>query len=198
MDNIEKILPLLEFKENWIYEVLVMQRKKDNPQIVNNQNIRIIKSYIISCKQELLDKQQEMINLANVFNARVYIKLQPYDLSKVGLKIMETLIQKMQNKEYSYQSLLTKALGNMNPEKKFWVIDVDYKDVSDNDILRIKTVINDCEPNGRNVIAEIPTPNGIHIITKPFNTQQFMTHQDVYYKCEIKKNNPTILYSNIK
>lgn len=198
MDNIEKILPLLEFKENWIYEVLVMQRKKDNPEIVNNQNIRIIKSYIISCKQELLDKQQEMINLANVFNARVYIKLQPYDLSKVGFKIIETLIQKMQNKDYTYQSLLTKAIGNMSPEKKIWVVDVDFKDVSENDILRIKTVINDCEPNGRNVIAEIPTPNGIHIITKPFNTQQFMTHQDVYYKCEVKKNNPTILYSNIK
>ena len=198
MDNIDKILPLLEFKENWIYEILVLQRKKDNPEIVNNQNIRIIKSYTISCKQELLDKYNEMIKLANLFNARVYIKLQPYDINKVGFKLMEILVQKMQNKDYSYQSLFTKALGNMSAEKKIWIIDVDYKDVSENDILRIKTVINDCEPNGRNIIGEIPTPNGIHIITKPFNTQQFMTHQDVYYKCEIKKNNPTILYSNIK
>lgn len=197
-NNIEKILPLLEFKENWIYEVLILQRKKDNPNLVNNQNVRIIKSYVISSKESLLDKYDEMIKLADLFNARVYIKLQPYDISKVGFKIMESLIQKMQNKDYTYQSLLTKAIGNMSPEKKIWVIDVDFKDASENDILRIKTVINDCEPNGRNIITEIPTPNGIHIITKPFNTQQFMTHQDVYYKCEIKKNNPTILYSNIK
>ena len=197
-NNIEKILPLLEFKENWIYEVLVLQRKKDNPEIVNNQNVRIIKSYTISSKESLVNKYDEMIKLADLFNARVYIKLQPYDISKVGFKIMETLIQKMQNKDYSYQNLLTKALGNMSPEKKIWVVDVDYKDASENDILRIKTIINDCAPNGRNVIAEIPTLNGAHIITRPFNTQQFMTHQDVFYKCEIKKNNPTILYSNIK
>lgn len=198
IDNIEKILPLLEFKENWIYEVLVLQRKKDNPEIVNNQNVRIIKSYTISSKESLVNKYDEMVKLADLFNARVYIKLQPYDISKVGFKIMETLVQKIQNKDYSYKSLLTKALGNMSPEKKIWVVDVDFKDTSENDILRIKTIINDCEPNGRNVIAEIPTLNGAHIITRPFNTQQFMTHQDVFYKCEVKKNNPTILYSNIK
>jgi hypothetical protein len=198
IDNIEKIIPLLEFKENWIYEVVILQRKKDNPHLVNNQSVRIIKSYTISSEESLLNKYDEMKQLADLFNARVYIKLQPYDISKVGFKIMETLIQKMQNKDYSYQSLLTKALGNMAAEKKIWIIDVDYKDISHNDILRIQTVINDCYNNGPAIIAKIPTPNGIHIITKPFNTQHFMTYQDVYYKCEIKKNNPTILYSNIK
>jgi hypothetical protein len=197
MDNIEKILPLLEFKENWVYEVLILQRKKDNPDVINNQSVRIIKSYTISSKETLVSKYDEMKKLADLFNARVYIKLQPYNIDKVGFKLMEVLLQKMQNKDYSYQSLLTKALGNMSPEKKIWIVDVDYENVSSNDILRIKTVLNDCEPNGRNIIGEIPTPNGIHIITRPFNTQQFLTHQDVFYKCEIKKNNPTILYSNL-
>ena len=196
IDNIENIIPLLEFKENWIYEVLILQRKKDNPELV--KSVRIIKSYTISSEEALVNKYDEMKKLADLFNARIYIKLQPYSIDKVGFKLMEVLIQKMQNKDYSYKSLFTKALGNMSPEKKIWIVDVDYQNVSKNDVLRIKTVINDCAPNGRNIIGDIPTPNGIHIITRPFDTQQFMTHQDVFYKCEVKKHNPTILYSNIK
>jgi hypothetical protein len=197
-DNIDRIIPLLEFKEDWFYEVMVLQRKKDNPHLVNNQNVRNIKSYMIKDLDSLLERYNEMKTLAEVFNARVYIKLQPYSLTKLGFKLFEVLSQRMQNKEYSYNSLVTKAIGNMSSEKKIWIVDIDYKDVTENDILRIKTIINDCEPGGDHIITTIPTPNGIHIVTKGFNTQQFMTHQDVYYKCDVKKNNPTILYSNLK
>jgi hypothetical protein len=197
-DNIDRIIPLLEFKEDWFYEVMVLQRKKDNPHLVNNQNVRNIKSYMIKDLDSLLERYDEMKTLAEVFNARVYIKLQPYSMTKLGFKLFEVLSQRMQNKEYSYNSLVTKAIGNMSSEKKIWIVDIDYKDVTENDILRIKTIINDCEPGGDHIITTIPTPNGIHIVTKGFNTQQFMTHQDVYYKCDVKKNNPTILYSNLK
>ena len=76
-DNIERIIPYLEFKEEWFYEVMVLQRKKDNPHLVNNQNVRIIKSYMIKSEESLLDKYDEMKTLADTFNARVYIKLQP-------------------------------------------------------------------------------------------------------------------------
>jgi hypothetical protein len=196
-DNLKQITSLLVFQEGYFYEVLILQRKKDNPNSANNQNVRIIKHYIVESLEYLLSKYDEMKTLADLFNARVYIKLSSYSKEKLGYKILETLASKFQNKDLNYSNLVTRAIGNMSPNFKFWIIDVDYKDASENDILRIKTIINDCDPNGRNVIADIPTPNGIHIITKPFNTQQFMIHQDVYYKCEIKKNNPTILYSNL-
>jgi hypothetical protein len=196
-DNIKQIIPLLEFKEDWFYEVLILQRKKDNPHLVNNQSVRIIKSYMIKSEESLLSKYDEMKTLTDTFNARVYVKLQPYSTTKLGFKLFEVLAQKMQNKDYSYNSLVTKATGNMSAEKKIWIVDVDHKDVTENEILRIKTAINDCEPSGDHIIDTIPTPNGIHIVTRPFNTQQFMINQDIYYKCEIKKHNPTILYSNL-
>lgn len=37
----------------------------------------------------------------------------------------------------------------------------------------------------------IPTKNGYHIITKPFNLKQF---KDKYPDIDVHKNNPTILY----
>jgi hypothetical protein len=196
-DNIKQIIPLLEFKEDWFYEVMILQRKKDNPDTGASQNVRIIKSYMIKSEESLLSKYDEMKTLADTFNARVYIKLQPYSTTKLGFKLFEVLAQKMQNKDYNYNSLVTKATGNMTSEKKIWIVDVDYKDVTENEILRIKTSINDCDPSGDHIIDTISTPNGIHIVTRPFNTQQFMINQDIYYKCEIKKHNPTILYSNL-
>ena len=41
------------------------------------------------------------------------------------------------------------------------------------------------------MIAYIPTKNGYHIITKPFNLKQF---KDKYSDIDVHKNNPTILY----
>ena len=152
---------------------------------------------MIDSLEDLLSQYDEMKLLADNFNTVVYIKLGAYSKEKLGFKILEVLSHKLQIKDLDYYDLLLQSINDMNTIPKYWIVDVNVENVSNNDILRIKTVINDCEPNGRNVIADIPTPNGIHIVTKPFNTNQFLTHQDVYYKVEVKKNNPTILYSNL-
>jgi len=41
------------------------------------------------------------------------------------------------------------------------------------------------------IYTQIPTKNGYHIITKPFNLKQF---KDKYPDIDVHKNNPTILY----
>ena len=153
---------------------------------------------MIDSLEDLLSKYDEMKLLADNFNMEVFIKLGAFSKEKLGFKILEVLSNKLQIKDLDYSDLVLQAINDMNTIPKYWIVDVDYANASEFDILRIKTVINDCEPNGRNIIVDIPTPNGIHIITKPFNTQQFLVHQSLYYKCKVRKNNPTILYSNLK
>jgi hypothetical protein len=186
IDNIKNIIPLLLFQKGNFYEVRV-----------ESPSNKMIKHYMIDSLEDLLSQYDEMKLLADNFNTEVYIKLGAYSKEKLGFKILEVLSHKLQIKDLDYYDLLLQSINDMNTIPKYWIVDVNVENVSNNDILRIKTVINDCEPNGRNVIADIPTPNGIHIVTKPFNTNQFLTHQDVYYKVEVKKNNPTILYSNL-
>jgi hypothetical protein len=48
-------------------------------------------------------------------------------------------------------------------------------------------------PVGDKVIAEIPTKNGVHLITRPFNLQEFKETFDGDWDI-IHKNNPTLLY----
>ena len=185
INNLKQILPLLEFKENWVYELLILQRKKDNPHLVNNQNVRTIKVYNIYSKNYLESKMDEIITLCDLFNARAYIKLGPIDTSKLGYEIIKYTIEKMKNQDYNFSHILNKAIGNLSPVKKRWVIDID-------DLDYVEKVISVIPKEA--YICTIPTKNGVHLITSPFKIDDFMLHQELYYKCEIKKNNPTLLY----
>ena len=51
------------------------------------------------------------------------------------------------------------------------------------------------QPISNKVKAVIPTLNGSHLITSPFNTEEFMID---YPNFDIHKNNPTILYFKTK
>ena len=188
IDNIENIIPLLVFQNTSFYEILIKK----------NSNDQVIKHYMIDNLQSLLTNYNEMKYISDCLDASVYIKLSSYSKEKLGYKILEIISKKLEKQELDYYKLVQESIDDLSSNVEIWVVNIDYQNVSINDVLRIKTVINDCAPNGRNIIGDIPTPNGVHIITRPFNHQQFLTHQDVYYKCTIHKNNPIILYSNIK
>ena len=42
---------------------------------------------------------------------------------------------------------------------------------------------------------ELPTANGVHFITKPFDLQRF---KEIYPNTDVHKNNPTLLYYDNK
>jgi hypothetical protein len=49
--------------------------------------------------------------------------------------------------------------------------------------------INDQTPD--KVVKKIPTPHWMHLITTPFDLQEF---KKVYPEIDVHKNNPTILF----
>jgi hypothetical protein len=198
INNLEKLKKILTFEPNWFYEILIMKRRKDFGNEDMNKPVKIIKSYNITSIESLEYKMDEIIKLCESLNARACINPQPYSFSKLGFKIMEVSLKMIQDGNNGYNGIVSEAIGDMTPEIKRWVIDIDNIRANISDINRIKTVINDCSPNGDNILLTVDTPNGIHLITRPFNLQTFITYQDVYYKVDIKKNNPTILYCNIQ
>ena len=62
---------------------------------------------------------------------------------------------------------------------------------------RIKGIIDSIEPIGVNKIVEtVPTRNGYHLITRPFNKKVFY---EMYNKnLDIHDNNPTLIFCNLK
>ena len=65
-----------EFK-NWeFYFIQLIKRAKDNPWVrwINwNNHARCIKTYSIRTQEDLKKRKQEMIDIATVCNARIYI-----------------------------------------------------------------------------------------------------------------------------
>lgn len=188
IDNIDKILPFLQFEsEDDFYYLQILQRKKENPQIGSNS--RVIKNYYVTSKEYLLKYYDEIIKLCEVFNARASIRLNKRSFEKVGFKTMTNLANTMINKEYTFlKASYDRAcgLGHNDPNKK-WILDIDSEEICP---LMIP-FINNIEPKGNKIYKALKSKSGFHLITKPFNLELF---KDKYPKIEIHKDNPTNLY----
>ena len=201
IDNLDKILPLLKFEsQDDFYYLQILQRKKENPQLGSNS--RVIKNYYVASEDYLIKHYEEIKKLCEVFNARASIRLNKRSFEKVGFKAMTNLANTMMNKEYSFlKASYDRACGlGHNDKNKTWIVDIDKDEVTW--LEQILKSISPCEPLGNKIVVQIPSKSGIHLITKPFNLEQFKKNFDGelkeykmnYIELEIHKDNPTNLY----
>ena len=194
INNIDLIKPFLKWNDpNDFYFVQILRRKKENPD--NTSNSQTIKNYFVHSVNELDAKYSEMKILAQYFHARVYINLNRRNYEHLALHMMKKITDCMINRAYkSIQNGYESICCNFHFEKtKKWVVDLDDDHHDENDKLCIHKLI---QKTGGNIHKKIPTPNGVHLITSPFNTQELSEQLSAagIYMPDIHKNNPTLLY----
>lgn len=190
IDNIELIKPLLEFESSDdFYYLQILQRKKENKLM--NSNSRVIKNYYIKSTDYLDNRYDEIKKLCIQFNARASIRLNKRSFEKVAFKCMQNIANTMMSRDYDFiNKAYDRACGQShNDSNKKWILDFD-------DSIHpsfFEKTINNLEPteNRFKVITYIPSKTGWHIITSPFNVQEF---RNTYSSIEIHKDNPTNLY----
>lgn len=196
IDNLQILLPFIkpESKDDFYY-LQILQRKKENPQLGSNS--RVIKNYYIKSQDELIKKYDEVKDLCRIFNARAMLRLNKRSFEKVGFKALENLAHTMMNKDYdklhsSYDRAV--GLGHNDPEKK-WILDIDIKeeDLEFDWMYNLNEFITSCSPNEgeSKTIARVLSRAGCHIITNPFNMQEFGKQ---YPYISVHKDNPTNLF----
>ena len=89
--------------------------------------------------------------------------------------------------------------GKFSSDKdKTWVIDIDdFNLIPEPTFKKICQDLTDLQvETGRQPLVEIiPTKNGIHLITRPFNiTKAKVLHPEILNKKNIKKDSPTLLF----
>lgn len=190
IDNFELIKPLLTFEKSGdFYFVQILQRKKD---IVNKslfQKERVIKEYFIENSDYLLIKKKEMITLANLFNARVTIWLNKRNYESLAFKLLSELSNRVSQKAYKFKNLISSVIQKNPIKNEKFLIDIDNEKIKK--LEEIKLFLLDINPPGEKVIIEIPSKEGVHLITKPFDVNKFKTE---YSDIDIHKDNPTNLY----
>lgn len=195
IDNFEQIKSLLTFdNENEFYFLQIIQRKKDhkdsNFKLGISNNNRLIKAYYIFDIEQLDKYKLEIITLCDEFNARAGICLNKRNSKMLSFEMMKLLAENIGNGYYNQLGgLWNTVCGQHYSDKdKKWLIDID--DLNYN-CLELKEYIYNQQPIGDKYITTIPTKNGIHYITKPFNMGEF---GEKYSEFQVHRNNPTILY----
>lgn len=197
IDNFEQVKSLLTFPDDDIYYHLqILRRGKDHPELPSAN--RMIKAYFI-CSLEGLDYvEDEIKKLCEFFQARAYINLAPKSIKKTTMLQLKYLAQRAYEGDFKkiWKSWNTCA-GEIKGEEARWVVDVD--DVN-TDIEKLDECLKHIQPYDYSprdwgvpskIITKIPTKSGYHLITKPFNLQQF---KEKYPDIDVHKNNPTLLY----
>ena len=192
IDNFELITSLLKFPNNDIYYHLqIIRRGKDHPNLPAAN--RTIKAYFITDVNDLNFYKQEIKDLCKFFEARAYINLAPKSIRKTTMLQLKYLAQRTYENDFqkiwkSWNTCAVKIKG----EESRWVVDIDCSLEKMIYWWDIKEYINEkCEPVGNKIISIIPTKNGNHLITSPFNIKQF---KEKYPDIDVHKNNPTLLY----
>lgn len=191
VDVFDKIKELLVFEsDDDFYYLQILQRKKENPQLESNS--RVIKNYYIDNVDYLENRYDEIKGVCDHFNARAMLRLNKRSYSKVAFKTMQNIANTMSNGEYSFiKKSYDRACGNgHNDKNKTWIIDIDGE-FKDDWLLEMIHFIDDCKPEGDKLVTQLPTKNGMHLITKPFNLRDF---KKKYPEIDIHKDNPINLY----
>lgn len=195
IDNFELIKPLLTFpNDDTYYHLQILRRGKDHPELPAAN--RMIKAYFICSLESLNYVEQEIKDLCKFFGARAYINLAPKSIKKTTMLQLKYLAERAYIGDFKkiWKSWNTCA-GEIKGEESRWIVDIDGP--TNGEISEF--IEYQCEPivkkfNGyviSKIIEYIPTKNGYHIITTPFNLQQF---KEKYPDIDVHKNNPTLLY----
>lgn len=207
VDNFEQLNSLLKFEsDDDFYMLQIIKRRKENPDV--DRNSSTLKTVYLHRENQLMEIKEDLIWLADKNNARIYLNPNRKSFKKCTCQCLKEFANRISednyHKPYKIFDSVAGSCGSKNP---IWLIDIDWNDISEifNNIDNIqylkKTYINKiCElintlrPEGNDkVIAQIPTKNGVHILTKPFDVQEF---RKWYPTTDIHKNNPTLVWCN--
>lgn len=200
IDNSEKIRPLLKFpKETSFYFVQVLQRKKEHPTLEGNA--RNVDNFFIYSLEDFDKYLPKIIDCCNRFNARAYFRLNIRDAEVIAQRAIQKGFELLIAKNFKQvKNAYLHACGERHSdEDKTWVIDIDKNADGDwdyvNNIVHMKATIaklrQEAQQEKTSIVADIPTKNGIHLITRPFRLDKF---KELFPTVDVHKDNPTILY----
>lgn len=173
--------------------VQVIQRNKECN--VNSKG-NTIKDYHFFDKETFLSKKKEIITLCKAFNARAYFWVNPRSCKEIQYGIIKEALEALELGTHKLFKCVSKAIGKKrcNKYKSKWIMDFDTKDWSL--INKYLEIVYKCRPDGVKVNTFIKTVNGIHIISDPFDLEQFKQNVAIAKldNIDIHRDNPTLLY----
>lgn len=200
-DNFDLIKSMMDFKEvdNLFMHLQIHRRGKDHPDLPAAN--KLIKSWLVRSAEHLASLKDEVVFLCEHYKARAYISCAPKSIAKLNTLILRKLADNLYTGNIiNPWHVFNSACGELQGVEKRWVVDVDTKDKDKIEFIKLeidRIWVNTHPQDWGKVresawlLAKIPTLNGCHLITPPFNLQEF---SKLFPDTEVKKNGLTALY----
>lgn len=191
VDNFKKIGDFLEFEEGKFYYLQIIRRKSDRYFVGSS----VLRSYRIERLEQLKLYKKEIITMCEAFGARAYIDVCRRSYERTALQTLKKASDYLYGGQYPAMASVFERSIMLYQDTKFWVIDIDTDD--DEFINGVVDKIDSCHSGyDNNVVLIVPTVQGAHAISRPFNTVQLGSLVDGEL-VTIHKNRPTLLYCNL-
>lgn len=197
IDNFELLNSLIEkefVSEDVFFLGEIITRKKENPE--QTKSAKIVETIFLKKVDSLMRKKDYIIKICNAINARFYLYINPRSHKRVTLEMAHRLTDMIRREEFLCNLQIAEKMAGKTPNgRKYWVVDIDTQSKEDQKL--IEESISDCLPDvGQSkVILRIPTKNGIHLITKPFDKKDFFAKVGLEnIELSVFDNSPTLVY----
>lgn len=200
INNFEQIRGFLDFSNpDTYYFIQILKRRKDNPDM--DKDMSVIDDIFIYSVEQFDRMEKEIIKTCIDYNARAYFRVNKRSMKKTALQMLKRVTDLIISENYkAVKSAFSSVSGEFHADDdKKWIVDIDNFDKSKmGESLRALSIYQNLEElqkeSKREPLMEVvPTKNGVHIITRPFNLQKF---KQMYPEIDVHKDNLTILFCN--
>lgn len=201
IDNFGPIGSMIDFgKDGGLFlHLQILRRGKDHPDLPAAN--KLMKSWLVRSREHLDMLREEVVFMCEHYQARAYISCVPKIMKKLNMLVLRKLAENQYTGNViNPWSVINSACGELPGVERRWVVDVDCKDVRfeasvkcEIDRLWVNVHPEDWgkKRNDSWLIAQLPTLNGTHLLSRPFNLQEFKKR---FPEVEVKKNGLTTLY----
>ena len=204
-DNFKKYRSFMRLPEtergDKYYVIELVRRGKDCPDLpAANYHF---KNYYIDTLDKYDKVQDEIKLLCKTLRLRAYVSVNRKSYSRVAMSTVAEMARRASLNDFRKPYAIFESCSGkfVDKDDKHWVIDIDGVPPQIHDFVvdAYKTVITKCRPEGVKVELVLPTKHGIHLITKPFDREEFFrTLSDYHYSTpDIKENHLTLLYEDL-
>ena len=187
------------------YVIELVRRGKDHPDLpAANYHF---KNYYIDTLAKYDKVKDEIRLLCRTLRLRAYVSVNRKSFRRVTLGTIAEMSRRASLDDYRrpyavFDSVSGKDVGK---DDKHWIVDIDDCMFNTRESVQkradIIRVISECEPEGSKLGMMLPTRTGTHIISRPFNLEQFVRlcseDSKVAEVPDIKKNHLTLLFEDL-
>ena len=201
IDNFELIKSLFYFNEanDMFFHLQIVQRAKDHKGENKKVKESAIKTYFIKSREHLDRVKEEVIFLCEHYGARAYINIAGKDFKNLQDLLLAKLAEyNLNGTVRDPRRILNSAAGELKSRNPKWIVDIDDVSIKGkvlewlDNYFKVREHSIDNDRYGIYLYAEVPTKNGIHLISQPFNLKEF---HDTFPDVDVHKNSMgTVLY----